>query len=55
MEIVKDVYIQLLLAAVIVFAIGATCILSDLYVKVESLEHDVMHLKGLRKADLCTH
>ena len=54
MEKVKDIYIQLLLEAVIIFAIGAACILSDLYDKVGSLDHDVMHLKGVKKADLCT-
>lgn len=55
MEKVKDIYIKLLLGAIIIFAIGATYILSDLYDKVGSLDHDVMHLKGMKKAAVCAH
>jgi hypothetical protein len=55
LEKVKDIYIKLLLGAIIIFAIGATYILSDLYDKVGSLDHDVMHLKGMKKAAVCAH
>jgi hypothetical protein len=53
-EKIKSIYIRSLLAAVIIFAVGITCILSDLYRKVGSLDHDVMHLKGIEKAAFCT-
>lgn len=54
MEKIKDVYIKLFFAALIVFAIGVTYILSDLYYIVCNLDHDVMHLKDSKKAELCS-
>ena len=49
-----DAYLQLLLAAVIIFAIGLTFILSDLYKKVGELEHDMIHIKGVKKLPMCS-
>lgn len=49
-----DTYVKLLLGAVIIFAIGITCILSDLYVKVCTLEHEMMHVKGVKNTS-CPH
>jgi len=40
---VRPVYIKLLFAAVAVFVVGVCLALSDLYMKVGQLEHDMMH------------
>ena len=53
MKKVKGIYVKLLLCAVIIFAVGAAFILSDLYSKVGDLEHDMMHLKGVKKSPVC--
>jgi len=49
---IKDMYLQVLLVAVIIFALGITFILSDLYYKVISLEHEMMHISFAKKEPL---
>lgn len=48
-----DIYIYLLLAAIIAFTIGVAYILSDLYWKVGELDHEMMHLRIGNKVHSC--
>jgi hypothetical protein len=55
MEKIKSEYIQLLLAAIIIFAIGVMFILSDLYRKVGAIELYLIHSKDMKKSASCVH
>lgn len=46
MEKIRPVYIKFLIVAIAVFVIGVSVALSDLYQKVCSLEHDLIHPEG---------
>jgi hypothetical protein len=44
---IGPVYKKLLLIAGIIYLIGVTIILSDLYIKVIRIEHELLHVKGI--------
>lgn len=46
MQKVRPVYIKLLIAAVIIFVIGVSAMLCDVYERVGELEHNMVHLGG---------
>lgn len=46
MKDIKPIYIKLLIAAAVVFVLGVSMALSDLYQKVGTLEFDAMHAQG---------
>jgi len=54
METVRPVYVKLLIGALILFVAGVCVALSDIYYKVGSLEHDMMHVTGKAPA-ICAH
>ena len=45
METVKLAYKMLLIAAIVVYVIGVTIALSDLYKKVGTIEHTLCHIE----------
>ena len=44
MEKVKSVYMQLFFGAVIIFSIGASIMLSDMYIRIGTIEHILCHI-----------
>jgi hypothetical protein len=43
---IRPIYIKLLVLALIIFIMGVSLMLSDLYFKVGQIEHTLMHLTG---------
>jgi hypothetical protein len=43
---ISPIYKKLLLIAGIIYLIGVTIILSDLYIKVIRIEHTLLHVEG---------
>ncbi|MFA6078947.1 MAG: hypothetical protein WC779_04290 [Candidatus Omnitrophota bacterium] len=43
MKPVKPVYIKLIVAAIVVWVIGISIIVTDLYLKVGKIEHEMIH------------
>lgn len=44
MNKVRPFFVKLLLAGVIVFSFGVTMILTDMYIRICSLEHNALHV-----------
>ena len=46
MEKVKPIYKNLFIAAAVMYVLGMAIMLSDIYYKVVSIEHDLEHIKS---------
>jgi hypothetical protein len=48
MKNIKPVYLKALLAAIVIYLLGMTIIVSDLYYKVGKIEHHLVHATAER-------
>lgn len=54
MNNVRPFFVKLLLAGVIVFSVGITIMLTDMYVRICCLEHDAMHISIANMSSSCS-